>query len=101
MSTTDRLFDVTDYGGEVTPADKRRRSRQATASSPVEPHQEPWTAMRNTKGVLPFFHVVASRNSQSASLSMCGQWGTTITNLGVDEMIRCPLCQLELERYTP
>lgn len=96
--STDRLFDVSAYGGdEPTAHDRRRRSVHATTSSPVEPHQEPWTAMRNTKGVLPFFHVVASRNSQSASLTKCGQWGTTITNLGVEQMIRCPLCQLELE----
>lgn len=99
MSTTERLFSMEDYGGEeITAAEKRRNGKTATASSPVEPHQEPWTAIRQIKGVLPFFHVIASVNSQSGALTACGQWGTKITNLGVDDMIRCPLCQIAIER---
>ena len=95
----DTLFDLTDYGGtEPTAHEKRRNRKTTTTSSPVEPHQEPWTCVRQIKGMLPFFHVIASQNSQGSVLTYCGQWGTKVTNLGVDDMIRCPMCQIELER---
>lgn len=72
------------------------RSR-SLASLPVEPHVEPWVVLRTTRGVAPFFHIPRGVNDYRSTVALCGLTGTEVTNLGVDEMIRCPLCQLETE----
>ena len=99
MSIDERLFDVTNYGGEQTPAEKRAIKRQAAARAllPVEPHVDPWVMLRTRQGVAPYFHLPAGRNGFESTVGLCGMTGTAITNTGVDEMIRCPLCQLETE----
>lgn len=89
---TDTLFDPDLYGPGTKPRRKPERP-----SWPVEPHQEPWELFRNRTGVAPFFHVPRARNSAGAVVAICGLQGTTITNAGVDQMIRCPLCVAELD----
>lgn len=89
---TDTLFDPDVYGPGTKP---RKRSEQAKL--PVEPFAEPWELIRRRDGVAPFFHLPRTRSSTGATVTLCGLTGTSITNLGVDQMIRCPLCVLELD----
>lgn len=89
------LFDPDPYT-TGTPR-KERRSSEATASLPIEQHVEPWCVLRQTKGVLPFFHLPKGLNDYSSTVAMCGATGTKVHNIGVTEMIRCPLCQLALD----
>lgn len=99
MTTTERLFDIDAYGGE-TPKERRAATRSVAsrrATLPVEPHVEPWVVLRTRLGVVPFFHLPRGRNDYNSTVALCGLTGTQVTNLGVDEMIRCPLCQLETE----
>lgn len=91
----EHLFDPSPF---TTGTPKTRRSSgYATASLAVEAHLEPWCALRTNGGVAPFFHLPAGMNGYSATVARCGLTGTKIHNLGVDQMIRCPLCQLETE----
>ena len=94
------LFDITDFGGEQTPKEKRSVSREANRSRarlPVEDHVEPWCVLRTRAGCAPFFHLPRGVNDYSSTVALCGLVGTKVTNLGVDQMIRCPLCVLETE----
>ncbi len=91
----DRLFDVSDYGGdEPTPVERRASRRKVAIEYPVEPWIEPWVMLRARSGVLPFFHLEASRTPFGAIAAVCGAMGTRITNDMVDQMIRCPECDL-------
>lgn len=90
---TDTLFDPDVYG----PGRKRKLATRRVASFPVEQHVEPWTLMRQRDGVAPFFHVPWSKNAAGATVAACGLQGNTITNAGVDQMIRCPVCVVALE----
>lgn len=91
MSDTDRLFDLTDYGGnEPTPHEIERTKLQL----PIEPHRPPWQMIRNQRGPLPYFHLLRGVNGFGSASTLCGKQGTVITNLGVDQMIRCPECDL-------
>jgi hypothetical protein len=88
----DRLFDVTEYGGdEPTPKEKPKPPKPEPI---VEAWQDPWVLLRGRSGVLPFFHLEASRNEHGAVASVCGIVGTRITNDMVTQMIRCPLCDM-------
>lgn len=87
----DRLFDVSDYGGEIEPTPSRRKT---VISYPVEPWQEPWVLLRGRSGVYPFFHLERTRSSAGVVAAVCGTMGTRITNDSVDQMIRCPECDL-------
>ncbi|HEX5016013.1 MAG TPA: hypothetical protein VFX15_00330 [Actinomycetes bacterium] len=89
---TDTLFDPDLYGPGTKP-----RKRPERPSFPVEQHEEPWVLMRNRQGVAPFFHLPATRNSAGATVALCGLQGTTITNVGVNQMIRCPVCMTALD----
>src|SRR5262245_3295353 len=96
------LFDLEPYGGE-TPR-QRAAARRATtlelqrsSAPPVEPHVEPWILMRDRGGVLPYFHLIRVRMDTGASVTACGKMGTTITNLGVAQMIRCPECDIAVQ----
>lgn len=91
--TQNRLFDVTDFGGAEPTARESRKPREKP-ELPVEPHQEPWVLMRNARGVAPYFHLVKGRNGWDASVALCDLEGTTITNAGVTQMIRCPECEV-------
>jgi len=53
--------------------------------------------MRQRNGVAPYFHVPAARNPMGATVALCGLQGTSITNVGVSQMIRCPLCAVAQE----
>ena len=92
MSET--LFDPDLYGPGRQP---RRTTRERSTSLPVEPHTEPWAAIRQHGGVAPFFHLPRGRNGYNATVAMCGLTGTEITNAGVDQMIRCPVCVVALD----
>jgi hypothetical protein len=89
---TDTLFDPDLYG----PGTKRREPKRAVVP-PTEPHVEPWELMRQRNGVAPYFHVPAARNPMGATVALCGLQGTSITNVGVSQMIRCPLCAVAQE----
>lgn len=89
----DTLFDPDVYG----PGKKRRTTRERSTSLPVEQHLEPWTLIRQKDGVAPFFHLPLARSDLSATIVACGLAGTEITNAGVDQMIRCPVCQVASE----
>lgn len=93
---TDTLFDPDVYG----PGTKRSASRRLAdrrAAFPVEPHAEPWELIRQRDGVAPFFHVPLSTNPLGATVAACGLQGNAITNAGVEQMIRCPVCVVALE----
>ncbi len=96
------LFDLEPYGGE-TPRQRAAAARattlelQRSSAPPVEPHLEPWILMRDRQGVLPYFHLVRARMNTGASVTACGKMGTTITNLGVSQMIRCPECDIAVQ----
>lgn len=92
---TDTLFDPDVYG----PGKKRSGSQRLPdrASLAVEDHLEPWCVLRTTRGVLPFFHLPKGLNDYASTVGLCGATGTKVHNIGVDQMIRCPLCQLESE----
>lgn len=103
MSTlNETLFDLEPYGGE-TPrqraAAKRAESAAIERSSrpPVEPHLEPWVLMRDRSGVMPYFHLIRARIDTGASVTACGMMGTQISNVGVDQMIRCPTCDIAVQ----
>jgi hypothetical protein len=53
--------------------------------------------LRTTKGVMPFFHLPKGMNDYQSTVAMCGATGTKVHNTGVDQMIRCPLCQVASE----
>lgn len=89
---SDTLFDPDVYG----PGTKRRQPKPK-ASYPVEEHREPWTVFRNNQGVAPYFHVPTTTNLMGASVAACGLQGTMITNVGVNQMIRCPVCVVALD----
>lgn len=92
MSET--LFDPDLYGPGKRSASRRLADR---ASLPIEDHVEPWELIRQGDGVAPFFHMPLARNAYAASVTACGLQGTPITNAGVAQMIRCPLCVVALE----
>jgi hypothetical protein len=89
----DTLFDPDIYG----PGRKPRSAKADRASLPIEDHIEPWCVLRTTRGVLPFFHLPRGLNDYSSTVALCGATGTKVHNIGVDQMIRCPLCQLETD----
>jgi hypothetical protein len=98
MTEALRLFDVSDLGGETTTKERRafaRRTASDDASSPlVEPHVEPWLLIRDRGGVKPFFHLVRARADTGAVVTVCGIMGNQISNVGVDQMVRCPGCDV-------
>lgn len=89
---TQTLFDPSPYGEESKP---RRVNRQVAI--PTEPLEAGWTAVRNRQGVLPFFHLIASESPHLGVATLCGSKGSRLSNVGVDYMVRCPLCQLATE----
>lgn len=89
---TDTLFDPDLYGPGT-----KKRAKPAVREYPVEEHREPWTVFRNRGGVAPFFHVPTTTNLMGASVAACGLQGTMITNTGVHQMIRCPVCVVALD----
>ena len=92
---TDTLFDPDIYG----PGSKRKPATRRVAGLAIEAHVEPWTLIRQRDGVAPFFHLPLGRSHLSATIVACGLQGTEITNAGVDQMIRCPLCQVASELH--
>jgi hypothetical protein len=90
---SDTLFDPDIYG----PGRKPRSDKPDRACLAVEDHVEPWCVLRTTRGVLPFFHLPRGLNDYQSTVGLCGATGTKVHNIGVDQMIRCPLCQLESE----
>jgi hypothetical protein len=89
---SDTLFDPDVYG----PGRKPRK--QPVATNPlIEPFQEPWELMRRRDGVAPYFHMPRTRNMWGATVAMCGLQGPAISNVGVDQMIRCPVCVVALD----
>jgi len=82
---TNQLFDW-----EVDEKPKRR----PPATIPQEPLEAGWYAFRNRRGVAPFFHLLAWESPQIGAATVCGLEGTKLSNVGVDHMIRCPLCEL-------
>jgi hypothetical protein len=102
----DRLFDLTDYGGnEPTPREKAtatRRSRLAAEpTAAVEAHQEPWCQLRHLRGLHPYFHLVGSYSDVSNCVALCGMQGTKVHNEGVTQMVRCPLCAIAQDILRP
>jgi hypothetical protein len=51
-----------------------------------------YTYLRDSRGVIPFAHLIGSWAPNSAVRSLCGRTGTKITNAGVDSMVRCGEC---------
>lgn len=90
---TDTLFDPDIYG----PGKKKRAVTRSVTALAVECHVEPWELIRQRDGVAPFFHLPLSRNALGATVAACGLQGTPITNAGVSQMIRCPVCQVASE----
>lgn len=84
-----QLFDPDEFG----PGRKVRQPRP-TVDLPVEPLAPGYTYMRDSKGVIPYAHLIAGFNNTGASIAMCGRAGTKITNAGVEVMIRCPGCDI-------
>ena len=90
---TDTLFDPDVYG----PGTKQRKPKAKGPAIPVEDYQEPWELIRNRDGVAPYLHLPAARNPMGATVALCGLQGTSITNVGVSQMIRCPICVVALD----
>lgn len=85
---SDTLFDTTNYGEPKPP-----KRKPGTATIPTEPLVAGWTAVRNRHGVLPFFHLIKVEDPAYATVvTLCGSKGSRLTNVGVDYMVRCPLC---------
>jgi hypothetical protein len=78
--TTDRLFDVSEFGGADQPL--------------VEPLAPGYQYLRDSRGVMPFAHLIAATAGSGASATACGKIGSLITNAGVTSMIRCQECDL-------
>lgn len=98
MSEALRLFDVSEMGGETTRKEQRRASvTDASAAPRVEAHVEPWLLIRDRGGVKPFFHLVRARADTGAVVAVCGIMGNQISNVGVDQMIRCPGCDVGVQ----
>ena len=95
----DRLFDVTPYGGDETPSERRRRIAGGLDPTrpPVEPLAPGWTQLTGPRGVLPYFHLVSGWAGSGASAAVCGKVGPRLTNEGVTHMIRCPECDITLQ----
>lgn len=96
MTDSLQLFDPSAYG----PGSKQRSATLRVAdrvSLPVEDHVEPWELIRQRNGVAPFFHLPLSSNPLGATVTACGLQGNPITNAGVSQMIRCPVCQVAIE----
>jgi hypothetical protein len=95
------LFDVTLYGGDETPREKRRRLRsdasERSPDPPVEQLSAGWRLIRNRGGVLPFAHLVKCTTDIGGVLTMCNQWGTTLPRFDDDHGRRCPLCDMEAQ----
>ena len=94
MSEALRLFDPSPWGGETTPCEKRRTTLTERSTAVTEPHVEPWLLIRNRGGVFPFFHLVRARADTGAVVAVCGIMGNQISNVGVDQMVRCPGCDV-------
>jgi len=94
---SDTLFDPDIYGPGSKKRTATRERSSSRASLPVEPHEEPWELIRQRDGVAPFFHVPLSTNPLGATVTACGLQGNAITNAGVAQMIRCPVCVVALE----
>ena len=94
MTEALRLFDVSDLGGETTAKEKRRTTLTERSAALVEPHVEPWLLIRDRGGVKPFFHLVRARADTGAVVTVCGIMGNQISNVGVDQMVRCPGCDV-------
>lgn len=88
----DTLFDPDLYGPGT-----KQRNRSAPATTRVEPHQEPWLLIRDRQGVKPYFHIVRARADTGAVVTVCGIMGNQISNVGVDQMIRCPGCDVGVQ----
>lgn len=90
------LFDETTSSSERSGvrAPGPPRSSPTTGSAPpiVEPLAWGYTYMRDSRGVMPFAHLIASWAANNASRSLCGRVGSTISNVGVTTMVRCGEC---------
>ena len=90
--TPEPLFDPTPY---ETGRPRAARVKTAPPEVPIEDLLPGWTYMRDRKGVIPYAHMIQSRNSWGTSIARCGAVGTTITNSGVEVMRRCQLCDAD------
>ena len=101
MNAPPKLFDVSPYGGDVTPrearADTRRSRLVVEPTARVESHVEPWLLIRDRQGVKPYFHLVRARADTGAVVTVCGIMGNQISNVGVDQMVRCPGCDVGVQ----
>lgn len=95
MTDSLQLFDPSVYGPGSKPRSRTSSSREATTR--VEPHQEPWLLIRDRQGVKPYFHIVRARADTGAVVTVCGIMGNQISNVGVDQMIRCPGCDVGVQ----
>jgi hypothetical protein len=89
---TDTLFDADLYGPGTPP-----RAATRSVAPRVEAHQDPWVLIRDRGGVRPFFHLPQSRVNTGAVATVCGIIGNQITNVGVDQMVRCPGCDVGVQ----
>ena len=92
--SSDTLFDPDLYGPGT-----KKRTKKVSPGLPVEDHVEPWALFRQRGGVAPYFHIPTTTNPMGASVAACGLQGTMISNPGVDQMIRCPVCVVALDMH--
>jgi hypothetical protein len=98
-STNETLFDLTPYGGDQTPRERRSALRseasERSALPPVELLAPGWRLIRGRDGVLAFAHLVKATSTEGSVLTICNEWGTTLPHFDGDEGRRCPLCDME------
>lgn len=95
MTDSLQLFDPSVYGPGKKP--RSRTSSSGDATTRIEAHQEPWLLIRDRQGVKPYFHIVRTRADSGAVVTVCGIIGNQISNVGVDQMIRCPGCDVGIQ----
>jgi hypothetical protein len=93
-NSAETLFDPDQYGpGKQRNA--RARSSVSAIEIPVEPLAPGWRWVRNREGVLPYAHLIKANNDYQSVLTMCNRFGTLLSNEGITQMTRCPLCDME------
>jgi hypothetical protein len=93
MTIHETLFDLESYGGE--PAQQLRSdASERVAEVPVEDLAPGWRWIRNRSGVQPYAHLIKAQMSTASVITMCDRVGTTLSNEGITQMRRCPLCDM-------
>ena len=94
---SETLFDLQPYGGELGSRSRDREPSSARVDPPVEALAPGWRYVRNRGGVLPYAHLVKTQLGTGAVLTLCDAVGTVLSNDGIDQMRRCPACDIGVQ----